>query len=145
MVTAVFLSISAQVVEAEQSLIGWIAAAIPALGFLVMVKIAMAQSRTPVDEAGPSALLPSEPESERAEETPDAVVLTMIEPARSAADEIARGGRRLTRETLLEVLRDHGYAVSNARASALVAILKAERSESTAARPRNRREVVSMT
>lgn len=38
---AVALSLAAQVVEAESSLIGWIAAAIPALGFLVMVKIAL--------------------------------------------------------------------------------------------------------
>jgi hypothetical protein len=44
MVAAVALSLSAQVVEAERSMIGWIAAAIPALGFLVMVKIALAQA-----------------------------------------------------------------------------------------------------
>src|SRR4051812_47005162 len=41
LVVAVALSLSAQVVDAEQSAIGWIAAAIPALGFLVMVKIAL--------------------------------------------------------------------------------------------------------
>jgi hypothetical protein len=41
MVAAVALSLSAQVVEAERSVVGWIAAAIPALGFLVMVKIAL--------------------------------------------------------------------------------------------------------
>ncbi|WP_433612606.1 DUF2637 domain-containing protein [Dactylosporangium sp. CA-139114] len=38
---AVALSLAAQVVQAEASLIGWAAAAIPALGFLVMVKIAL--------------------------------------------------------------------------------------------------------
>ncbi|MFI6231523.1 DUF2637 domain-containing protein [Micromonospora echinospora] len=38
---AVTLSLAAQVVEAEPSPIGWIAAAVPALGFLVMVKIAL--------------------------------------------------------------------------------------------------------
>ena len=38
---AVTLSLAAQVVEAEPSAIGWIAAAVPALGFLVMVKIAL--------------------------------------------------------------------------------------------------------
>jgi hypothetical protein len=38
------LSLSAQVVDAEQSAIGWIAAAIPALEFLVMVKIALAHA-----------------------------------------------------------------------------------------------------
>ncbi|MGS2616388.1 DUF2637 domain-containing protein [Micromonospora sp. LZ34] len=41
LICAVALSIAAQVVEAEASVIGWIAAALPALGFLVMVKIAM--------------------------------------------------------------------------------------------------------
>lgn len=41
---AVTLSLAAQVVEAEASPIGWIAAAIPALGFLVMVKIALSHT-----------------------------------------------------------------------------------------------------
>jgi len=41
LVCAVTLSIAAQVVEAERSVIGWLAAALPALGFLVMVKIAL--------------------------------------------------------------------------------------------------------
>lgn len=41
LVCAVMLSIAAQVVEAEQSVIGWLAAALPALGFLVMTKIAL--------------------------------------------------------------------------------------------------------
>lgn len=44
LVVAMTLSLSAQVVDAEASAIGWIAAAIPALGFLVMVKIALAQA-----------------------------------------------------------------------------------------------------
>jgi len=38
---SVALSLGAQVVEAERSIIGWIAAALPAFGFLVMVKIAL--------------------------------------------------------------------------------------------------------
>ncbi|WP_332307872.1 DUF2637 domain-containing protein [Salinispora arenicola] len=41
---AVTLSLAAQVVEAEPSIIGWIAAAVPALGFLVMVKIALGRT-----------------------------------------------------------------------------------------------------
>jgi hypothetical protein len=47
---SVVLSLSAQVVEAEASPIGWIAAAIPALGFLVMVKIALARSVMSAEE-----------------------------------------------------------------------------------------------
>ena len=43
---AVTLSLAAQVVEAEPSVIGWITAALPALGFLVMVKIALGRTST---------------------------------------------------------------------------------------------------
>ncbi|MFD6607407.1 DUF2637 domain-containing protein [Micromonospora chalcea] len=43
---AVLLSLAAQVVEAEASVIGWIAAALPALGFLAMVKIALGRADT---------------------------------------------------------------------------------------------------
>ncbi|MGW5667043.1 DUF2637 domain-containing protein, partial [Micromonospora sp. NPDC003776] len=52
---AVFLSLSAQVVEAEASVIGWVAAALPALGFLTMVKIALgrADPAPPGHTAGP--------------------------------------------------------------------------------------------
>ena len=41
---AVTLSLSAQVVEAEPSIIGWLAAALPALGFLAMVKMALGRA-----------------------------------------------------------------------------------------------------
>ncbi|MEU5909355.1 DUF2637 domain-containing protein [Micromonospora sp. NPDC047527] len=44
LVVAVLLSLAAQVVEAEASVIGWIAAALPALGFLAMVKIALGRA-----------------------------------------------------------------------------------------------------
>jgi hypothetical protein len=47
MVTAVVLSLSAQVIQAEQTAVGWVAAAIPALGFLVMVKLALAHAAVP--------------------------------------------------------------------------------------------------
>ncbi|MFB9234077.1 DUF2637 domain-containing protein [Plantactinospora siamensis] len=43
---AVTLSLAAQVVEAEPSTIGWVAAAVPALGFLVMVKVALGRTST---------------------------------------------------------------------------------------------------
>lgn len=64
---AVVLSLGAQVVEAERSIIGWIAAAIPAMGFLVMVKIALARAGMP-----------------RAEET---VVIPPVDDARSEKEE----------------------------------------------------------
>lgn len=47
LVCAVALSLAAQVVEAEQSVIGWLAAALPALGFLAMVKLALARTSSP--------------------------------------------------------------------------------------------------
>src|SRR2546421_1198066 len=54
LVGAVILSLSAQVVEAERSVVGWVAAALPALGFLALVKMVL--TRTPVhQEPGPTA------------------------------------------------------------------------------------------
>ncbi|WP_431916997.1 DUF2637 domain-containing protein [Micromonospora wenchangensis] len=55
---AVTLSLAAQVVEAEPSPIGWVAAAVPALGFLVMVKIALGYTNTP-PEPPPAGTHPS--------------------------------------------------------------------------------------
>ncbi|MBE1487507.1 DUF2637 domain-containing protein [Plantactinospora soyae] len=52
---AVTLSLAAQVVEAEPSPIGWIAAAVPALGFLVMVKIALGYADTTTASAQANA------------------------------------------------------------------------------------------
>jgi hypothetical protein len=45
LIGAVVLSLSAQVVEAERSVVGWLAAALPAAGFLALVKIVL--TRTP--------------------------------------------------------------------------------------------------
>jgi hypothetical protein len=47
MITLVFfiaVSLSAQVVEAERSIIGWLAAALPALGFLVLAKVVLSRT-----------------------------------------------------------------------------------------------------
>ena len=46
LVAAVVLSLAAQVVEAEWSVIGWLAAALPALGFLACVKIVIGRAAT---------------------------------------------------------------------------------------------------
>jgi hypothetical protein len=59
---AVALSISAQVVEAELSVIGWIAAALPALGFLAMVKVALGRTASSAPVKRP-ADLPTTPET----------------------------------------------------------------------------------
>jgi len=52
LVAAVALSLAAQVVEAEGSVIGWLAAALPALGFLACVKIVL--GRTVANTAEPT-------------------------------------------------------------------------------------------
>lgn len=146
---AVVLSLGAQVVNAEPSPIGWIAAAIPALGFLVMVKLALANSghsgkiTAPVDttcRCGGSSTGPPPPAAEGSGggESPgsDPVVVALLPAARSAADAVERDGRRLSRQTLAGVMRAEGYAVSNARASALLRALKRERADSVLARQR---------
>ena len=61
LVVAMTLSLAAQVVDAEASAIGWIAAAIPALGFLVMVKIALAQAPQPSTPVRPAVTRPEGP------------------------------------------------------------------------------------
>jgi hypothetical protein len=140
---SVVLSLGAQVVEAEPSVIGWIAAAIPALGFLVMVKIALAR-------AGSTGSDVEETEEEDAEQTrssggpdpelrpsvaagvdlrvgeSDPVVQVLIPAARAAAESLHQQGRRVTRKALADVLRADGYGVSNARASELLRELKPE-------------------
>jgi hypothetical protein len=129
MATAVILSLGAQVADAQPSPIGWIAAAIPAPGFLAMVKIALAQQGTPAPSSLPEASphhpselhMPSEPPS-----MPDPIVELLVPAARAAAAALTRQGRRVSRHALAEAQRADGHAVSNARTSALLALLKAE-------------------
>ena len=163
---AVTLSIAAQVVEAEQSIIEWIAAALPALGFLVMTKIALNRAATPHphhavpvptaagDEPGtavPGArprtqdrprpggddhgsvgtVAPKKPGNRRAssrsrsgQASRDAAIDALLPAARVARDTLAREGLPLTRDTLADQLRRDGYAVRNARISALLALLR---------------------
>src|SRR4051812_8674884 len=47
LVAAVVLSLAAQVVQAEPSIVGWLAAALPALGFLACVKIVLSRTALP--------------------------------------------------------------------------------------------------
>jgi hypothetical protein len=144
MVLSVVLSLGAQVVEAERSVIGWIAAAIPALGLLVMVKIALARSGTTVSEPGcaaelnegakkatPGGSVPT-PDQEEASgsdakaDKADPVVTVLIPAARAAAATLHQQKRRVTRKALADVLRADGYGVSNARASELLRECKPE-------------------
>lgn len=142
---AVCLSLGAQMVDAERSVIGWIAAAIPALGFLVMVKIALAQGGGPSTaptvvqvakepDPGPSAEPPpadNAPSSPQVSEAKDEAIL--LTAAREAAESLDRQGRRVSRQALADALRGNGHAVSNARASALLQSLKVEASDEASA------------
>jgi hypothetical protein len=53
-----------------------------------------------------------------------AAVAGPIRPATEAATELAAQGQTLSRDTLSDWLREAGYAVSNARASVLLKIVK---------------------
>jgi hypothetical protein len=151
---AVVLSLAAQVVEAEPSPIGWTAAAIPALGFLVMVKVALGHA------GGPSDLPPStrDDTAVRAEsgDRPSADptvrgeadvnqrsasvrlrsrgpsadlddLRTVLPAARAVREHLAASGEPLTRGALAHHLRAGGNAVSNSKVSALLKTLKSER------------------
>jgi hypothetical protein len=136
---AVSLSLSAQVVDAEASPIGWITAAIPALGFLVMVKIALAQgpatsapsdaslvdvSSAPMPDHSGVSMSPNDRALVRAIEPRD--VEALMPAARAVAEVLDREGRRVSRQALASALRTDGHAVSNALASAVLHALKAE-------------------
>lgn len=176
---AVLLSLAAQVVEAEASVIGWIAAALPALGFLAMVKIALGRA-DPTPPASTARSAPTEPEPPRTVDTsvpdnrppvrvtaiadpdsattvsavadqPSAVpdlldlpdhrpptddsgpeVAALVPAARTAAHNLTAEGTPLSRKALARQLRADGHQLSNATASALVRVLRAETTPPTA-------------
>ncbi|TWJ24748.1 uncharacterized protein DUF2637 [Micromonospora endolithica] len=170
LVVAVSLSLAAQVVEAEVSVIGWIAAALPALGFLAMVKIALgrADPTTPrstdqpvraepgppltVDASAPDphppvpdiatavpdsatavptaanqpSAVPDHPDHETSTDTSGPEVTALVPAARTAARTLTAEGTPLSRKALAHQLRADGHQLSNATASALVRVLRAE-------------------
>ncbi len=69
LVAAVALSLAAQVAQAQRSPWGWVLAAVPAAGFLVLVKLALSARAVP---AGPDrdGTLPAVPAPSRAEDGP---------------------------------------------------------------------------
>lgn len=174
---AVFLSLAAQVVEAEASVIGWVAAALPALGFLTMVKIALGRADPAppdhtarpiqgrpgpllvVDSAVPNtrkpapgpplpvptstatvrdrtAAVPAGADQDRAVpdrrrggppvRDQDPEITALVPATRTAAYTLATHGTPLSRKELARQLRADGHHLSNATASALVRVLRAE-------------------
>lgn len=177
LILAVMLSLAAQVVEAEASVIGWIAAALPALGFLAMVKIALGRADPvppnptiqPVrSEPGPAltaeasvpdtrapvpgtaaavrdstaavrdstavvpavadqrTAVPDRRDDEAATGDGGPEVAALVPAARTAAHALAAEGTPLSRKALARQLRADGHQLSNATASALVRVLRAE-------------------
>ncbi|MDQ7911156.1 DUF2637 domain-containing protein [Phytohabitans sp. ZYX-F-186] len=155
LVVAVVLSLAAQVVEAERSVIGWIAAALPAAGFLAMVKIALGRTaatgpaapdadaswragrpsgtagdgpgRATDDRSQPSTAAAAKDTTASAEADAgeeEEYVRALVPAALAASAELAGQGRPLSREALADTLRRRGHAMSNARASALVKLVK---------------------
>ncbi|MEV6927393.1 DUF2637 domain-containing protein [Dactylosporangium sp. NPDC051485] len=130
---AVILSLSAQVVEAEPSVIGWLAAALPALGFLAMVKMAMGRADTgpAVPPGGPpvpdetatvadeTAMVPDGPVPDRGEpgsvqdgpgpSRPSVDVTALVPAATLAARSLAAQGIPVNRDTLARQMRADGH------------------------------------
>ena len=149
LVVAVVLSLSAQVVEAESSVIGWLAAALPALGFLAMVKMAMGRAdpgqtldgphfvrdkhsavldepATVPDEAGPVHVLADTTRTIPDRSRPNVDVTALVPAARIAVATLAAQGVALNRTNLATHLRAEGHQLSTAAATALVRHLRTE-------------------
>ncbi|MEV5695177.1 DUF2637 domain-containing protein [Micromonospora globbae] len=168
LIVAVLLSLAAQVVEAEASVIGWIAAALPALGFLAMVKIALGRADPTPPRARPVRAEPGPPltvdasvpdtrqpvpvaaaavrdgttvvpaVADQSPAVPDRrnhgastgdggpEVAALVPAARTAARTLTAEGTPLSRKALARQLRADGHQLSNATASALVRVLRAE-------------------
>jgi hypothetical protein len=106
-----------------------------------MVKISLAQPDTPSAQATPEAAprddQPNPPPNDEPDtRTPapppcpvDPVIQALVPAARAAATALDQQDRRLSRHALAEALRADGHAISNARTSALLTILKAERGD----------------
>jgi hypothetical protein len=135
LVGAVALSLSAQVVEAERSVIGWLAAALPAGGFLALVKIVL--TRTPA-RTTPVPAVPAVPAA-----VPDPV------PAQD--DQDGQDGNRGSTSGLLEQARviaaahraEHGRPITRDQLRAALGIgttpateLHRQIKEETTTRPR---------
>lgn len=118
LVVAVLLSLAAQVVEAERSVIGWLAAMLPALGFLAMVKIAMGRAD------GTWQPHPGEGEDRSGTGAPggdiDPEVAALVPAALAAARELTAAGQAVSRASVAKRLRASGIALSNATANDLM-------------------------
>jgi len=119
LVAAVTLSLSAQVVEAEASVVGWLAAALPALGLLACVKIVLSRTTTETTGTDETSALDTgtaavpvqltdrdkQDDRDRVEDGQD-VAADLLDQARTAAAaHLAEHGRPITRDQLRAHLR----------------------------------------
>jgi hypothetical protein len=100
LVGAVALSLSAQVVEAERSVIGWLAAALPAAGFLALVKIVLTRTST---GTGPVPVQDTDPVALDGQDDPLAGLLAQARTVATA--HLAQHGKPITRDQLRAELR----------------------------------------
>jgi len=105
LISAVVLSLSAQVVEAERSVIGWLAAALPAAGFLALVKIVL--TRTPAGAPVPAvpALQDGQDHLQDGEDDRDTAGELLAQAHTIAAAHLAQHGKPITRDQLRAALR----------------------------------------
>ncbi|WP_239160227.1 DUF2637 domain-containing protein [Virgisporangium ochraceum] len=81
--------------------------------------------RTGRDEPGPSSIVSGQGTA-GPRPVDISAVAHLVPAARAARAALSRDGRSLSRDNLADAMRDDGHGVSNARASLLVRILKAE-------------------
>lgn len=152
LVAAVVLQLAAQVAQAPVTFWGWTMAALPAVGFLLLVKVAMTRtaavlvpSPAPVDDLSPVEPVAA-PVADRAGDVApvraDEAASTgagegtsgdLLATGRSVAEDLARHDARLTRATLIAGLRGRGVRVGTDRASQLLTALRTENDRPTAA------------
>jgi len=155
LVAAVVLQLAAQVAQEPVTFWGWTMAALPAVGFLLLVKIAMtrtvavpsARGETPAaatslvlepDDAPVPAPAPAgsaghgaaEPNNSPTGSASGAGLReSLLEAGRQVAADLADHDARLSRASLTAGLRGRGVRVGTERAGELLATLRAEREQ----------------
>jgi hypothetical protein len=150
LIAAVTLQLSAQVAQAPRTFWGWTMAALPAIGFLLLAKVAIARGplvpRAPgfggvtsadgraASDAGErrvgagEVVRPARPRVSPAAPLDAVVDPQLLAAGRSVAADLADSQEALTRVALIRGLRQRGVAVGTARAGRLLTALKSERS-----------------
>ncbi len=122
---AVALSLTGQFAEAKPSVSGWLIAAVPAIGFLALVKLVLSSPATPVptpDTALPTASTPAVQPSTAIVPAPDVVPAHLVAAARFAAtQQLQTTGQPITAADLAARL-----SITATRAAAALAQLYAE-------------------